>query len=126
MFDFNSANPLKELADALEVLLWGITGSLANLFVSGRRPSFYALLSCLFVGGFACLIVYKLLIVTNMHEDFKIALAGLAGFGGPITLRVLYKKLTTDNLGFSGEDIHRAEEAQKEADERAKEWQDRK
>lgn len=107
---------MKELTDALDVLLWGVTGGLANLFVSGRRPTFYALLSCFFVSGFAGLMAAKLMDVSPLSQHFREFVVGMAGFGGPVTLHLLYKKMARENLGATDSEIKEAEVAQQRRD----------
>lgn len=110
MFDPNSTHPVKDIVDALGVLLWGVTGGLANLFVSGRRPSFYALLSCFFVSGFAGLMASKIVEVSPLPPYLKEFVIGMAGFGGPVTLHILYRKMMKEQLGVTDKDIKDAEE----------------
>ena len=105
MIDFSNANPLKELADTMGTLLWGVTGGFANLFVSGRRPTFRALISCFVVSGFAGLMASKIVALSTYDPNFKDFLVGMAGFGGPTTLHLLYKKLAKDFFGATDEDI---------------------
>lgn len=109
MFDFSNANPLKEIADLMGTLLWGVTGGLANLFVSGRRPTFRALISCFVVSGFAAMMAGSLIDMGNYSQNFHNFVVGMAGFGGPTTLFLLYRKLARNVFGATEEDIDAAD-----------------
>lgn len=97
------------------VALWGVSGGVAHLFVSGRRPTFYAFLYCVFVSGFAGLMVGRIMEASAMPPYLKEFAIGMAGFGGPVTLNILYKKMAKATLGATDKDIEQAKrEAEKD------------
>lgn len=98
------------LFDAANMYLWGISGGLAHLFVSGKKPNFTALVSCIFVSGFAGLMAGRLMEVSTFAPYLREVVIGMAGFGGPVTLTMLYRWMAKKTLGVSDKDIDKAQE----------------
>jgi len=99
------ADNIAKFLEALGIALWGVSGGIAHLFVSGRRPTFYAFLSCVFVSGFAGLMVGRIMEAGDMPRYFTEFAIGMGGFGGPITLNLLYRKMAKTGLGASDNEI---------------------
>ena len=99
---------LAKFVEAAGVALWGVSGGVAHLFVSGKRPTFYAFLYCVFVSGFAGLMVGRIMEASAMPQYLKEFAIGMAGFGGPVTLNLLYKKMAKATLGATDKEIEKA------------------
>lgn len=95
------------------ISLLGVSGGVAHLFISGKRPTFYAFLYCIFVSGFAGLMVGRLMEAGDFPTYIREFAIGMGGFGGPITLNILYRKMGRTILGVSDKDIDRATEESK-------------
>lgn len=95
------------------VALWGISGGIAHLFISGKRPTFYAFLYCIFVSGFAGMMVGRLMEASDLPQYLREFAIGMGGFGGPATLNILYRKMGKTFLGVSDKDIDKAMEETK-------------
>lgn len=92
----------------------GASGGLTHLLVTGKRPTFGALLSCIVVSGFAGIMMDRLMAVSDFPLYLQEVAIGGAGFGGPNTLYLIHRKIMKATLGVSDTDLDRAREDARE------------
>ena len=90
---------VRAILEVAKPIFVGCSGGVAALFVSRTKPTLLALVSCVFVSGFAGWMVAELCVALGVHTNFTSVATGIGGFYGPVTLRSL-GKLVGGKLGL--------------------------
>lgn len=80
---------LQGFLNVVRPIIVGCSGGVAALFISKTKPTLLALVSCVFVSGFAGWLVSELCAAAGVNSNFTSVATGIGGFYGPYTLRAL-------------------------------------
>ena len=90
---------LEELLLFLRPVMLGTFGGIASIFVSGKRPDASAIMSCVFVSGFAGWLGGRLSDAMHLSNDYRDVIIGIGGFLGAIFLTIVAKFVAKKFLG---------------------------
>jgi len=90
---------IQEVKSLVTSALLAIFGGFAKMFTTQQRLSFYQLLSCCIVSGFAGVMASYLVRYGNFPLFLQNFIIGMSGFAGPTALR-LFAMIYEEKLGL--------------------------